>query len=211
MEAPIIYEDERVLSVNKPPGAVISREEGVFPYAVHRLDTNTSGVVVYAKDDHARQFLQRQFKRREVTKIYYALVEGIPEPKENTIIRPIGRAGRGIGYKTYLPNDPEAPQHLRNAETWYRIVEQFAEYSLLEVRPKTGRTHQIRVHLSGIGHPIAGDSLYHHKNNTVPTGLTRHFLHASVVALTLPDGTEKELRAPLTDDLEHVLATLRYD
>ena len=215
----IIYEDMHVLVVDKPPGltvhpapghargtlvnALIARHpelESVGapgrPGLVHRLDKDTSGLMVVALTQEAHASLSRQLRERTVTKVYMTLVLGYPEPPEGLVEAPIAR-------------DPRQRQRMgvveggRAAATRYRTVQRYKGYTLLEVRPHTGRTHQIRVHMYSIGHPVAGDARY---GGRVPF-LRRQFLHAHRLGFGLPPtGEQVEFESALPPDLEEALA-----
>jgi 23S rRNA pseudouridine1911/1915/1917 synthase len=219
----IVYEDGDILVVDKPAGMVVhpavGHQEGTLvnallgylpelasiggelrPGIVHRLDKDTSGLVVVARNDSSHRDLQRQFQERQVEKVYLALVEGAPEEPRGAIIAPIGR-------------DPAHRKRMavvqggREAETHYTVQRCFPHHSLLEVRPRTGRTHQVRVHLAYIGHPVAGDRVYGRRKPSLP--LERQFLHARRLAFRLPeDGQRKEFSAPLPAELVQVLELL---
>lgn len=172
------------------------------PGIVHRLDKETSGLMVVARTPKAYSRLQRQFKRREVEKRYLGLVWGRLPSKEGTICFPIGRHvkhGERISVKTRRP---------REAETRYSVLEEYEDFSLLELRPITGRTHQIRVHLAASGHPLAGDSRYgRRKAKTCPPRL---FLHASFLSFSHPaTGKRVEFFSPLPSDLKDFLEKLK--
>ncbi len=218
----ILYEDADLLAVNKPAGMTVHPSPGhatatlvnailahctdlsgvggvLRPGIVHRLDRDTSGVILVAKNDEAHHALARQLKDRSVEKTYVALVEGTPRPAEGVIDAPIAR-------------DPANRRRMavvdggRASVTEYRVVERLPGASLLEVRPKTGRTHQIRVHLAAIGHPIVGDRLYGKPSKLV----ARQFLHAARIVFTHPrTGARMEIEAPLAADLDAALKTLR--
>jgi len=217
----IVYEDADLIVVNKPPGLVVHPAAGHArgtlvnallahcpeiagtggqerPGIVHRLDRDTSGLIVVAKTHRAYNSLTRQIAERKITKVYLALVHGQPVPPEGIIEAPVGR-------------DPRHRQRMavvtggREARTLYRLRERLGEYALLEVRPETGRTHQIRLHLASIGHPVAGDHVYGRRD-----GLPRQFLHAWRLGFRLPSSGEyREFQAELPDDLRQVLANLR--
>ena len=210
----IVFEDEGLIVIDKLAGmtvhpapgnedhtlanAVLAHApdiEGIGgerrPGIVHRLDKDTSGLIVVAKNERAHSHLSDQFKRREVNKVYLALVVGHPSPPEADIDAPIGR-------------HPQVRQRMaivstgRPAITRYRVVTSYKRASLVEVRPRTGRTHQIRVHLSSVGHPVVGDAVY---GRTVP-GLSRQFLHAHRLAFVHPSSQEVvRFTAELPDDL----------
>ncbi|MCC6799596.1 MAG: RluA family pseudouridine synthase [Anaerolineae bacterium] len=219
----IVYEDDQVAVVSKPAGmvvhpafghssgtlvnAVLARWPEIASFSepsragiVHRLDKDTSGVLIVAKTHAALESLRAQFKGREVRKRYLALVDGAPETPEGVINAPIGR-------------DPAQRKRMavrhdgREAITEFRVVEHYADYSLVEVYPKTGRTHQIRVHLAFIGHPVAGDTVYGRRKQAIR--LKRHFLHAAAITFTRPGSSEAiTAEAPLPAGLENILAKL---
>ncbi len=218
----VVYEDSDLVAVNKPPGMTVHPSPGhttatlvnailahchdlsgiggvLRPGIVHRLDRDTSGVILIAKNDEAHNAIARQLKERTVEKTYVALVEGTPTPAEGVIDAPIARDPRNRQRMTVLEDG-------RASVTHYRLVERLPGTSLLEVRPKTGRTHQIRVHLAAIGHPIVGDRVYGKPSKLV----ARQFLHAVRIVFTHPrTGARMEIDAPLAADLEAVLRTLR--
>lgn len=221
----IIYEDEDLVVVNKPRGMPVhpgaGRSTGTLvnallahcrdlsgvggalrPGIVHRLDKDTTGLLVVAKHDAAHLDLARQIKERRVTRIYLALVHGRLPAAEGEIEAPIGRhpvarkkmavvAGRG-----------------RAALTYYRVLEEWPRFSLLEVRLGTGRTHQIRVHLAYIGHPVAGDPTYGRRRTEL--GLEGQALHAAVLGFCHPrTGKYVEFSAPPPEDFQRALTLLR--
>ena len=228
----IVYEDEGIIVVNKPPGMVVHpayghrtgtlvnavlahcpdlarAEDALRPGIVHRLDKDTSGLIIVAKNDSARRHLQRQFKRREVKKVYVALLEGHLEPVRGVIEAPIGRDKKRRKRMAVVEGG-------REARTEYRVVEYFGDagtrsrpYTLVEAAPKTGRTHQVRVHFASIGHPLAGDPVYGFRKQRL-SSLRRQFLHARTLGFRLPGSDEYiELTAELPDDLGGVLEELR--
>ena len=183
------------------------------PGIVHRLDKDTSGVLVAARNQKSFEFLKNQFQKREVVKKYLALVEGnlkndLPagQAGNGVIALPIGRSASDFRKK--LASD-SAKGELREAITEYKVLERFPNHTLIEAYPKTGRTHQIRVHFKAIGHPIVCDSLYGGKRMTCPFGLAHHFLHANFLEFVSPSGARLKLEADLPEDLEKVLAGLR--
>ncbi len=229
----IVYEDEHIIVVNKPPGMVVHPAYGhrtgtlvnavlahcpdlagvgddLRPGIVHRLDKDTSGLIIVAKNDSARLHLQRQFKRREVKKVYVALLEGHLEPVRGVIEAPIGRDKKRRKRMAVVEGG-------REARTEYRAVGYFGDevgkvsrpYTLVEAEPMTGRTHQVRVHFASIGYPLAGDPVYGFRKQRL-SGLRRQFLHAQTLGFRLP-GTDQyiELTAELPDDLRVVLEGLR--
>lgn len=233
----IIYEDDNILAVNKPAGLPVhgdgKSKEKTFadwlvknypgignvgdnpefrPGIVHRLDKDTSGILLVAKNQKAFEFLKKQFQERRIKKEYTALVYGKIKNKKGVIDSPIGRSKRDFRKKSV---SEETTGRVREAITEYKVSRIFCDtktgkfYTLIKAYPKTGRTHQIRVHLKAIGHPVVCDKLYGPKRGEYPFGLNRHFLHASSLELTLPDGVKIKLEAGLPDDLENVLLKLR--
>lgn len=211
----VIYEDSDVLVVDKP--ARINVEKGVGheteptimswvkdnidtgrqePTLVHRLDRETSGALVIAKDSQTKRYLQAQFKHRQVAKTYLALVQGTPDQDEAIIDVPLGRHHSNPLQQAVRPGG-------KAAITRYKVKQRLDEVTLLEVAPKTGRTHQIRVHLKYIGHPIVGDRLY----GRAEPRLKRQWLHASALRLKLPSGATKTFRSPLPAELSEYLNT----
>jgi 23S rRNA pseudouridine1911/1915/1917 synthase len=220
----IVYEDEDLVVVDKPPGLVVhpaaGHRSGTLVNAllarypdlpldeerragiVHRLDKDTSGLIVVARSHDARENLQAQFRAREVLKIYLSLVEGVVEPRNGVIDASIGRDTKDRKRMAVVQSAG------RRAVTEFRVLEQLDEYTLLETRPRTGRTHQVRVHLAFLGHPVVGDRVYGHRKQ--PLGLERQFLHAHRLAFRHPSsGREVDLVSDLPADLERVLETLR--
>jgi 23S rRNA pseudouridine1911/1915/1917 synthase len=220
----IVYEDEDLVAVDKPPGLVVHPaaghrsgtllnallarypdlplDEEKRPGIVHRLDKDTSGLILVARSQEAQENLQAQFRAREVLKVYLSLVEGIVEPRNGVIDAPIGRDARERKRMAVVQSGG------RPAVTEFRVLEQLGEYTLLEVRPKTGRTHQVRVHLAFLGHPVVGDSVYGRRKQRL--GLERQFLHAHRLAFRHPSSGDKvDLVSELPADLESVLDQLR--
>ncbi|MHB1014690.1 MAG: RluA family pseudouridine synthase, partial [Desulfurivibrionaceae bacterium] len=175
------------------------------PGIVHRLDKDTSGVMVVAKTDFAHQALADQFKRREVKKFYQALVDG----------RPIGQSGRvdlPIGRHPVHRKKMAIREDGREAVTNWRVLERFAQgLTLLELGLETGRTHQIRVHMAALSHPVAGDSVYGRKNSHYPKmGIIRQCLHAHTLSFSHPrTGENLQFTAPLWPDMLYTLELLR--
>ncbi|HET6506320.1 MAG TPA: RluA family pseudouridine synthase [Baekduia sp.] len=215
------FEDEHLLVVDKPAGVVVhpSRghltgtlaqalegtaeggEEGWRAGLVHRLDRDTSGLLVVAKSDAVHAALKDALQRRDITREYTALVEGRPPARTGTIDAPIGRDRR---VRTKHSTDSDTP---REARTHFEVEEALPRHTLLKVTLETGRTHQIRVHLQAIGHPVAGDPEYGHAGLL---GLTRQFLHARRLAFTHPiTGEHVEVESPLPPDLRAALARAR--
>jgi 23S rRNA pseudouridine1911/1915/1917 synthase len=217
---PILYEDDDVLVVDKPAGLIVHTsesgrseptvaafahaqgvqdEDSVRPGIVHRLDKDTSGAMVIAKNPKAKAELQRQFRARSVRKTYTALVRGHLQEAEAIMNLPIGRNRKRPVERAVIPGG-------RPAVTHYRVISTYPGASLVEVDLQTGRTHQIRVHFSHIGHPIIGDRLYGSKG-AVPE-LPRQFLHAASLAFQSPSGRAVRVTSPLPPDLRHYLASL---
>ena len=189
------YEFQQVTATQRP--------DVIRPGIVHRLDKETSGVLLVAKNDRAHQYLQDQFRLQKVTKIYLALVDGHPPTPSGRIEAAIGR---DPGERKRLAI--VSPQKGRQAISEYKTLEVFPEHTYLEVHPLTGRTHQIRLHLAFIGCPVAGDRLYGRHNPSLPLG--RHFLHARRLTITLPgEKSPRTFEAPLPPELQEVLASLR--
>ena len=216
-----LYEDDNFLVIDKPAG--VNADD--FERRVHRLDKDTSGILLIAKNDNALEFLQKQFKERRVKKKYLALVvgnlknEGVGEEDKSSsspfansrvIETLIGRSPKDRRkQKVYLLHDPRA-EGKRMAVTKYKVLKRFENYDLIEVEPKTGRKHQIRTHLAYLGHPIAGDKLYGFKNQLTPKGLKRQFLHASYLKINLPNGEIREFKSALPNDLKLCLQNLIF-
>jgi len=209
-----IFENENLIVLNKPAGTEVknfakqvaqkfTQLKKLKRYGlVHRLDKDTSGILLIAKNKESLDHLQQQFKERSVTKKYLALVAGELDYEKN-IKTLIGRDfNNRRKQKAYLPHSPEA-QHegLRKAETKIKPVKLFEKYTLVEAMPKTGRKHQIRCHLAFAGHPIAGDELYGFKDQPCPEDLNRQFLHAHYLKIKTLNNT-KEFKSGLPSDLQ---------
>jgi len=224
----IVFENEDLIIINKPAGMVVHPAaghatgtlvhavlghdpdiEGVGgeerPGVVHRLDKDTSGLIVMAKNDKAHRWLQDEFRLRKVQKTYLALVDGRPPT-------PAGRVEASIG------RDPGRRRQMavrsagqgREASSEYHTVETFPEHTLLEFHPLTGRTHQIRLHCAFLGCPIVDDEIYGRKKPSIRLG--RHFLHASKLTITLPGERQpRQFEIPLPPELEGALEALRKD
>lgn len=220
----VLYEDNDLAIVNKPAGMVVhpafGNMSGTLVNAalarwpemetvggieragiVHRLDKDTSGVIVLAKTPQALEALQAQFKARTVSKRYLALVEGVPPSSTGLIEAPIGRDPKQRKRMAVVRNG-------REATTRYNLLEDFDSFSLLELELLTGRTHQIRVHLAWLGHPVVGDSVYGFRKQRIR--MKRLFLHAANLQIDSPSNGERlEFEAPLPVGLEDTLAKLR--
>ena len=219
----IVYEDQHLVVVDKPAGMVVhpapGNESGTLvnallgryaelpgpierPGIVHRLDKDTSGLMVVARTAQAVTALSGAFKRREVDKEYLTLLIGTPTPASGTIEAAIGRDPRHRQRMAVLPAGG------RDARTGYSTVETFRGYALVRVALETGRMHQIRVHFSALGHPVAGDPIYGRAGGRLP--LRRQFLHAARLAFAHPaTGAPLDFSSELPEDLARVLALLR--
>ncbi|UCH43912.1 MAG: RluA family pseudouridine synthase [Dehalococcoidales bacterium] len=219
----IVYEDTDLLVVDKPAGLAVHPAPGHAahtlvnatlshlaefpdtgdwqrPGIVHRLDKDTSGLMVVAKNNNAQLDLAGQFQDRSVKKVYMALVKGNLTPQDGVIEAPIGRDRSHRERMAVVTEDKG-----REARTRFHVVRYISDYSLLEIRPETGRTHQIRVHLAAIGYPVVGDKVYGVKSPY----LERQFLHASRLGFRLPStGEYIEFTSELPADLEQALKVI---
>ena len=200
----VLYEDDNLLAIDKPPGINSDSIKG----RIHRLDKDTSGVLLTAKNEKALNFFQRQFREREVRKKYLALIIGDPKVREGKISGLIGRSPNDRRKQKVFSPVESGASGKREAITKYRVIKKFKDYTLIEAEPKTGRKHQIRCHFAYLSHPLAGDKLYGFKNQPRPKGLKRQFLHASQIKIKLPSGKEKEIISPLPEDLKKVLKNI---
>jgi 23S rRNA pseudouridine1911/1915/1917 synthase len=227
----VLHEDRDLIVIDKASGMVVHPAPGhytgtlvnallhhcgdlagvggvVRPGIVHRLDRGTSGVMVAAKHDEAHRLLAEQFHDHTIERIYLTLVRGVPGQDEGRIDRPIGRHPRDRKRMSVRTRSGRA------AATRWRVLERFVDpgFSYLEIRPETGRTHQIRVHLASAGLPIAGDDVYGRARRHSPhlAGLERPALHAAVLGFVHPaSGERMRFEAPPPDDMQRVLAALR--
>ena len=201
-----IFEDENVLVLDKPSG-LLSMAKGEYTaeptledygLLVHRLDRDTSGVVILGKNEETQKMLRRQFQDRKAHKTYYAVVEGRPKLDEAMIDLPMSR---NIKHPTTFVVDANG----KPAQTYYKVVKAGEKYSLLELRPTTGRTHQLRVHLKYLGTPILGDRVY----GSAPADTDmRLYLHAAKLEISIPDTPENKrmtFEAPIPKEFERVL------
>jgi 23S rRNA pseudouridine1911/1915/1917 synthase len=172
------------------------------PGVVHRLDRETSGVLVFAKNPEAHTFLKQAFHDREVHKTYLAFTYGVPKERKGTIEFSIGRSNKDFRLRSA---QPKAKGTLREALTKYEIISDIGTHSLMKIMPETGRTHQIRVHLKAIHHPVVCDPLYAPKQ-PCDLGFNRLGLHAYKLDLPLQNGERLELTAPVPADLAHAIA-----
>lgn len=218
----IVYEDQDVIVVNKPKGMVVHPAAGHYtgtlvnglmwhckdglsgingvlrPGIVHRIDMDTTGLLIVCKNDRSHNCIARQLKEHSITRLYYALVHGRIKEEEGVVDAPVGRH----------PTDRKKMSiHSRNgkeAVTHYRVLERFAGYTYVECRLETGRTHQIRVHMASIGHPLAGDQVY--SSAKTPYKLQGQTLHAGVLGFIHPESGEyMEFRAPLPEYFAELL------
>lgn len=217
----VVYQDNDILVVDKPAGLTVHPAPGhpdrtlvnallalcpdlqgiggtLRPGIVHRLDKDTSGLMVVAKNEKAHATLSKQLKERQFTKVYLALAQGRVSPAEAVIEAPIERDPRYRKRMAVVPGG-------REAATRYRALKYYRDSTLVEARPTTGRTHQIRVHFASIGHPLVGDSTYGKPHPL----LRRHFLHASTLGFRLPSSGEYvEFSSALPQELQEFLAAL---
>lgn len=207
---PVLYENGEVVVVDKPEGVasiperqpqgdslveLLSAERGEKLYTVHRLDKDTSGAIVFARKAAVHRWLNRQFERRLVEKTYLALVHGVVAEDGGTIDEPLRQFGSGrIGV------DRDGG---KASVTEFTAVERYEAFTLVEARPRTGRRHQIRVHLYHLGHAVVGDRLYGDKEKR--TGFARLMLHARRLALCLPSGEDLVVEAPVPESFSALL------
>ena len=221
----VVYEDSDIIVVNKPKGLVVHPANGnwdgtlvnavmaickdslsgiggeIRPGIVHRLDKDTSGLLIIAKNDQAHLNMSNQIKDRQVKKIYYALVRGVVPENEATINMPIGRSTKDRKKMAVTKDGKEAITH-------FKVIERFNKYTLLEVKIDTGRTHQIRVHLSQIGYPVVGDEVYSNGKNEF--GVHGQLLHAKSLDFKHPiTGKSMHLETELPKEFETVLKQLK--
>lgn len=223
----VVYEDSDIIVVNKPKGLVVHPANGnwdgtlvnaimaickdslsgiggeVRPGIVHRLDKDTSGLLIIAKNDKAHINMSNEIKNREVKKVYIALVRGIVAENEATINMPIGRSNKDRKKMAVVKNGKEAITH-------FKVIKRFDKYTLLEVKIDTGRTHQIRVHLSEIGHPVVGDEIYSNGKNEF--GVHGQLLHAKSLDFKHPiTGKDMHLEAELPEEFKNILKKLEEE
>lgn len=220
----VVYEDKDIIIVNKPKGMVVHPANGnpdgtlvnaimaickdslsgiggeIRPGIVHRLDKDTSGLLIVAKNDMAHVSMSEQIKRHEVKKTYIALVRGVVKENEATIDMPIGRSNSDRKKMAVTKNG-------KNAVTHIKVLKRYDKYTLLEINIETGRTHQIRVHLAHIGYPVIGDYIYSNGKNEF--GIVGQCLHAKFLEFKHPiTGKDMKLEAPLPEYFEKVLQEL---
>lgn len=220
----VIYEDNDILVVNKPKGMVVHPGNGnpdgtlanavmglcgdtlsgiggeIRPGIIHRLDKDTSGIIVVAKNDRAHIDISNQIKNRQTTKKYIALVRGQIKEDEATINMPIGRSTKDRKKMAVRKDGKEAITH-------FKVLKRYDDYTLLELKIDTGRTHQIRVHMAEIGHPVVGDYIYSNGKN--PFGVTGQMLHSKKIEFIHPTTKKRiEFEAPLPEYFQEVLNSL---
>lgn len=227
----IIYEDNDIIVIDKPADLTVHPirlgqndtlvnqlldkypeiknvgDDSLRPGIVHRLDKDTSGLMVIAKNNKSFEYLKKQFSERKIIKKYLALVNGRVKDKKGTITKSIS-----LSKKDHRKRSALLDEKSQKAWTEYKVIKRFSvkdeHYTLLEVSIKTGRTHQIRIHLSSIGHPVAGDKQYKFKRQSSPENLNRQFLHAFYLKFKLPNGKIMEFKLDLPKDLKSVLQNL---
>ncbi len=228
----IVYEDGDIVAINKPSGLLVhaaplsqerAREERFYltdwirthypqmetvwdapamrPGIVHRLDQTTSGIMVLCKTQVAFAYYKSLFQAHTINKCYLALVAGVPRTEEGVVDRPIGRVAGTVRRSVFSKLDA------KSAKTLWKVKEQLGQYTLIEVSPLTGRTHQVRVHLKSAGLPIVGDFLYGNKKQ--PSWAGRIYLHAFSIEFTSRTGERLKLEAPLPDDFLSVVNMLK--
>lgn len=222
----IIFENEDLIIINKAPGMVVhpaaGHDHGTLVHAalahapemegiggehrpgvVHRLDKDTSGIIIMAKNDLAQRFIQKQFKDRTINKKYLAITDGFPPTPSGRVEAPIGRDPSHRKQMAIVPS-----QRGREAITIYKVIERFSKHALIEAFPKTGRTHQIRLHMAFLECPIVGDKIYGLRKKTLP--VPRQMLHAAQIELILPGEEIRQVfNAPIPDDMLRILQELR--
>ncbi|NQV00776.1 MAG: RNA pseudouridine synthase [Parcubacteria group bacterium] len=178
-------------------------DDSLRPGIVHRLDKDTSGLMVIAKNNKSFEYFKNLFKDRKIVKKYIALVHGKVKDKKGTITKSIS-----LSKKDHRKRSALLDEKSQKAWTEYKVIKRFKDYTLLEVSIKTGRTHQIRIHLASIGHPVAGDKQYKFKRQSLAENLNRQFLHAFYLKFKLPNGKIMEFKLDLPKDLKSVLQNL---
>ena len=220
----VIYEDAHVLVLNKPAGlssqggriaantlddllAAFAKSNGKRPRLIHRLDRDTSGVILTARTQPGAAFLGKAMMARRIRKTYLAIVApGAPDPREGLIEASLRRESQGREAYTRIcpPDHPDA----QDASTRYRTLQAGSGAALLELSPRTGRMHQIRVHLASIGRPIAGDPRYGGALMLAGQPVPRLMLHAAALSFPHPAGGERKVSAPIPDDMAAIIARM---
>ncbi len=235
----LIYEDSNFIALDKPAGLLVHAKSSgddeptlvdwvikrypevkkvgdpstssgqatpLRPGIVHRLDRDTSGIILVARNRKYFDYLKRLFQNREIKKTYLALVHGQVKLNKGMIDRPISLKPGTIRRTAFRGRSP------REAVTEYRVLKRFKDFSLVEVYPKSGRTHQIRVHLAALGYPVVGDRVYGPKKSEGPPGVRRHLLHAFSLELSPSPGHRLRLAANLPEDMRKIIRYLeRFD
>ncbi|MFC1700712.1 RluA family pseudouridine synthase [Patescibacteria group bacterium] len=228
MRIDIIFENSDIIVIDKPAGLLVhpthKKEKDTLidwlinyypeirnvgddknrPGIVHRLDKDTSGLLIIVKNNKYFDYLKKLFANRKIEKKYLALVVGHLKEKKGIITKSIS-----LSKKNYKKRSALLDSHSKTAITKYKVIKEYKDYSLLEISPKTGRTHQIRIHLSSIGYPIAGDKQYKFKRQICPEKLTRQFLHAKYLKFQLTSGKIVEFKSELPKDLKEVIDNLK--
>ena len=228
----VVYEDENLIVVDKPAGMVVHPAPGNYsgtlvnallyhcgdqlssingvirPGIVHRIDKDTSGLLMAAKNDRAHLGLARQLEEHSINRRYRAIVYNNIKEDEGTVDEPIGRDPRNRLRNAVIKDGMPGFESARNAVTHYKVLERFGKFTLVEAKLETGRTHQIRVHMAYIKHPLLGDELYGPAKNK--EGAKRQMLHAGVLGFVHPvKGEYMEFESPLPEDFQKVLSKLR--
>jgi 23S rRNA pseudouridine1911/1915/1917 synthase len=226
----IVYEEADFLVIDKPWGLIVHPknaddlsysvtqwliesypeaksvgEDPLRPGIVHRLDRETSGLLVLTKTQAAFEYFKNLFQSHTIQKTYTALVQGSMKDDKGVIDAPMGR----VGMKRTTRRVRGALVNEKEAVTEYTVLQRFADYTLVEAKPRTGRTHQLRVHFKSIGHPIVCDRVYGGKNMVCPIELGRLFLHAQKLEFTTPSGKSLSLETDLPEGLQNYLNTLQ--
>ena len=241
MQIPIVYEDGDFLIIDKPSGLLthpVNRQDtsesvvgwllekypgiaqvtdkyglsvgewvDLRPGIVHRLDKETSGLLLIAKTQPSFDYLKKLFQERKIKKTYLALVHGRLKNKSRTIETPLGKLGKRQSTRIHGKHELKEKVAITN----YKVLATYRDYSLVEVSPLTGRTHQIRIHLKSIGHPVVCDPIYSGKNMVCPDRLGRLFLHAQKLSFTAPTGQAMSVETDLPLELDSFLKTLPKD
>ncbi len=230
----IVYEDKDVIVIDKLAGMIVHPaenfqadcktlvnvllnyfpeiknvgEDKFRPGIVHRLDKETSGLLIVAKNNQAFDYLKEQFQKRKIEKHYLALIVGKLKKEKGVIEKSISRSKKTPTKQMVVEKNFTAKK-IKEARTEFNVVKRFNDYTLVKAIPKTGRMHQIRIHFASIGHPIAGDKKYSFKRQKNLLKLNRHFLHAAYLKFILPCGRMIELESKLPKELEKALKTLK--
>jgi len=238
LKIPVLFENKEYIVINKPAGVqahpskgvtsgtVVNwllyhcpavrgvgdaikdkKHENIRPGIVHRLDKNTSGVMVIAKTQKAFRYFKKLFQGRLVEKMYIAVVHGIVSKDEGAVSFPIGRSRRTPTRQAVFSGNA-VPSSAREALTQYRVLKRYHDATLLEVAPKTGRMHQIRVHCAAIGHPVLGDTTYGSKRKKSADEPVRQLLHAKKLSFIDPNGDKKVFMAPIPRDIKQYIGSL---